>query len=487
MIGWRQGRRLICETAVAGTVGMLTGAFGLPAHGTEPALVLTQTPRMAAVAPSKNPLDSRYPPGSRLVLAKPPFAAAHTRILSEGLTAAASPVVSYDGRMVVFAGKAGPDRDWQIYESTLDSGRPRALTSVPGGAMQPALLPHGSLVFAAPADAASRVPQLYVQGQGGKSRQLTFAPTGAADPSMLLDGRILFVSGRPSETRGVGAGTALYTVNNDGTEVMAFACQHDPPAFLWSPKQLNDGRVAFLVSADGNHAAPTTADCVRMARPFVSRSPLLPEAPVHIRSVRPSGESNLLVCAEVPPAADGQGAWACFRVVRTARSLGSPLFVDPGWNTIEAVEAVSSSPPLGRISTMEPAKRTGQILCLDVNDTTFRKEDRPAAKATRVRLTAAAPAGGLRVLGEVDVQADGSFMAEVPADVPLGFEALDQQGKIVRRELPTLWVRSGENRSCVGCHAAHNRAPHNHRPLAVRAPLPRLCSPPENALAGKAP
>ena len=72
------------------------------------------------------------------------------------------------------------------------------------------------------------------------------------------------------------------------------------------------------------------------------------------------------------------------------------------------------------------------------------------------------------------MQEDGSFMAEVPADTPLGFEALRpaRAGPAPRRTV--VWVRAGENRSCTGCHAAHNRAPHNHRPLAVYATVPCL-------------
>ena len=66
------------------------------------------------------------------------------------------------------------------------------------------------------------------------------------------------------------------------------------------------------------------------------------------------------------------------------------------------------------------------------------------------------------------------FMAEVPADVPLGFEALDENGRVLRREAPMVWVRPGENRSCIGCHEPRNRSPHNHRPLAVSVPMPCL-------------
>ena len=72
------------------------------------------------------------------------------------------------------------------------------------------------------------------------------------------------------------------------------------------------------------------------------------------------------------------------------------------------------------------------------------------------------------------MQADGSFLAEVPADVPLGFESLDENGRVLRHEAPMLWVRPAENRSCIGCHEPRNRAPHNQRPLAVSVPVTRL-------------
>ena len=85
--------------------------------------------------------------------------------------------------------------------------------------------------------------------------------------------------------------------------------------------------------------------------------------------------------------------------------------------------------------------------------------------------------GVLRALGEVELQPDGSFLAEVPADVPLGFEALDAHGNVLRRLPPMVWVRAGENRSCLGCHEPHNRSPRNARPLAVNFPPARLGAP----------
>ena len=107
------------------------------------------------------------------------------------------------------------------------------LTSMPGGAMSPTLLPTGSLVFASPVPKIGRPnssqPQsaLYVQSPGGRPRQLTFSSRSITEPTMLGDGRILFVSTLPPEASYAGSGPALFTINNDGTEITAFAGPED--------------------------------------------------------------------------------------------------------------------------------------------------------------------------------------------------------------------------------------------------------------------
>jgi hypothetical protein len=216
-----------------------------------------------------------------------------------------------------------------------------------------------------------------------------------------------------------------------------------------------------------------------MARPFKTRSQLWESAAGAIASLQPTDANGLLVCA-----ANGESGWAVFRVAAGDEKPGTPIFAEAGWDCIEAVPASPQPRPMGRISTMNPEGKTGQILCLDVNDTTYRAAGKPDQNlATRIRVLAGTGAGNRRSLGEVAVQSDGSFMAEVPADVPLGFEALNDAGQVLRRVEPVIWVRAGENRACVGCHAEHNHSAHNHRPLAVRVPVPRLGAEPTPGLA----
>jgi len=64
----------------------------------------------------------------------------------------------------------------------------------------------------------------------------------------------------------------LFTVNNDGTEITAFAGPEDPASVIQQPRLLADGRVVFLVLKSGS----SSAEFVRAARPFQSRAPLFP-------------------------------------------------------------------------------------------------------------------------------------------------------------------------------------------------------------------
>jgi hypothetical protein len=127
---------------------------------------------------------------------------------------------------------------------------------------------------------------------------------------------------------------------------------------------------------------------------------------------------------------------------------------------------------MGRLSTMDEGMPTGQLLCLDANNRTNPRA--AGANATSVRFLSPSPEGVLEWLGELPLQADGSFLAEVPANTLLGLETLDETGRVVSRLPPTFWVRPGENRSCIGCHEPHNSCPENRRPLAVKQPAFKL-------------
>lgn len=61
---------------------------------------------------------------------------------------------------------------------------------------------------------------------------------------------------------------------------------------------------------------------------------------------------------------------------------------------------------------------------------------------------------GAAILGEADVYADGSWLAEIPPYVPVHLQPIDKWGMSLRNQ--RLWIQGmpGEDRRCVGCHEA---------------------------------
>jgi hydrazine synthase alpha subunit-like protein len=71
------------------------------------------------------------------------------------------------------------------------------------------------------------------------------------------------------------------------------------------------------------------------------------------------------------------------------------------------------------------------------------------------------------------VESDGSFYLRTPADQPLKIELLDRSGQTLQKEAGWFWMRRGEQRVCVGCHAGPETAPENAVPaVLVRSTVP---------------
>ena len=73
-----------------------------------------------------------------------------------------------------------------------------------------------------------------------------------------------------------------------------------------------------------------------------------------------------------------------------------------------------------------------------------------------------------RILGTTPVEADGSVAFLGPADVPLQFQLLDENGMAVMTMRSLVYARPGEQVGCVGCHEPRNVSPEHVRPTGVR-------------------
>jgi len=90
------------------------------------------------------------------------------------------------------------------------------------------------------------------------------------------------------------------------------------------------------------------------------------------------------------------------------------------------------------------------------------------------------------VLGEVDVQEDGSCYFECPANNGVYFQALDARGRTVQTMRSWVTVRPGEEASCVGCHEDKMQVfpgSYQKRPVNVQRLQPAPGQPPHPLLA----
>jgi cytochrome c553 len=66
---------------------------------------------------------------------------------------------------------------------------------------------------------------------------------------------------------------------------------------------------------------------------------------------------------------------------------------------------------------------------------------------------------GRGVLGTVPVEPDGSAYFEIPPDVPVYFQALDEKGRAVQTMRSVTYAHQGEQLVCHGCHEARRAGP----------------------------
>ena len=81
------------------------------------------------------------------------------------------------------------------------------------------------------------------------------------------------------------------------------------------------------------------------------------------------------------------------------------------------------------------------------------------------------------VLGEVEVEEDGSAFFEVPANTPVYFQLLDEKGRMIQTMRSWSTLMPGETFSCLGCHEDKfqaGAADQNRRGTALSKPAQRL-------------
>ncbi len=441
-------------------------------------LVFTQLERFHTAAAGPEPR-------SRLIRLDPDGA---LRPLTAGFYAARDPDVSFDGRRILFAGKRAPGDYWQIYEMRADGTALRRVTSETMDCRLPIYQSTLYTItseepwrqFAFVGSAPGGIANLFSARLDGTAvRQITFNPYGVADPAMAPDGRILFTSRQrnrlePGPTNRAG----LFGVNLDGTDYAVFSAD-EGAAYKRMAAVTPNRLVVFVESDDPQWDGAGWLAAVTLRRNLHSHRRLTEPGRwlYHSPSPLPSGE--ILVSRR--PAQPGGMYVICRFDPATGRT--AVLHQDPGYHNIQAKLIAPRPEPDGRSSVVSDDVSTGVLYCLSVYTTDFPSPDwLPYGAARRLRVvegrprsdTGAAPAK--RMLGEIDLEPDGSFQIRVPANIPIELQLLDEHGMSLRN-CSWIWVRNNEPRGCIGCHEDQELTPENRLPAALRRPAISLTLP----------
>jgi HEAT repeat protein len=446
-------------------------------------------PRKARTFPEHD-LPAPMKVGHTLMLLKPARPGTEPRVLHDaGNGALGSPSVSFDGKWVYFSMASDGDAFFHIYRISSDGGEPQQLTDGPFFDIDPAELPDGRIVFASTRmgtfeeyhSPPSRA--LYVMNADGSAiHPITNTIIFDNEPEVMADGRILFIRSDNFFDRGK-VETRLHATFPDGTHgYTEFGLDVGPeygnrlrPYYCGSPAPMPDGRVAF-VSGPGitigrmghdqgylRHLALEAGDvaalpdgrllCTLARRIFVEVGPegakkKIPDIVYdRIGVVDPEGRPAVLTALH-----DSAGS-----------PLHSPVFL--GARPRPPLRAPQIKPP-----PRDQARTTGILFCQDARFTKNTTAGWDHVRAIRVLagkgLTTRSShsyivhAGNETIeLGTVPLAPDGSFSVEVPADTPIAFQAVDAEGRSELNEMSWIYVRPGERRSCVGCHAPRQAAP----------------------------
>ena len=419
-------------------------------------------------------------------------------ILVPSFFATAEADVFFDGKKLLLAGKPEANAPWNIYELDLETRTLRQITREARDCRSPsyqstqyildAPLPWFQItLFRVLSEEASALTGTAVSSlfscrmDGSHFRRLTVSHAPDLPGTLLPDGRIVFASFRSSYPHDPQVRLDLLAVNTDGT---------DPANFLpgigarykLMPTVIPHGLLGKLVFIESDELTPDGAGqiaCVDLRRPLRTYQRLTEDRAWVYHSPCALPDGRLLVSRR-PRTGGSSFALGIFDLEARA---WTPLFDDPRYHELLAKPVAPRLLPDGRSSGVDDNASCGTLYCLSVYDNDLGDQGFPKGSIKKLRVLQAItdpktaanrqPRFPFGVLGEIPIYPDGSFQVEVPSDVPLALQLIDEQGINVRTS-GWFWVKGGVHQGCIGCHEDPERVPFNRMADALWEDRPRI-------------
>jgi hypothetical protein len=428
-------KRVVAATIPLALVLFVCGFASDTLHIPDVPIVVTSAPVYQPLAALRG--ADRFPKGAQLLLVRNGKA----EQLIHGFAATADANVSFDATTVLFAGKKTATDPWQVWELKVADRSVRQVTTGAGDCVRPLYLPGEQLVYARRTAHGFQIETAQLDGK--KELPITYVSASALPADVLADGRILFESGFPL---GSGSTPEMFLMYSDGSGVESYRCDHGTTR--WGGRQLASGDVVFT------HGATLA----RFTSPLAHEQPIVAPHAEFAGAISEFSSGAWLVSARTGPAAR-----YALKVFAPGNLAMQSVFAQTGNDIVEPVLLAPRNRPNQHPSALHDW-HYANLLVLDARQS--REGDLKTTPA-KVCLETMDAFGHAVVIGTSPVEADGSFFVSTPSDKAIRFALLDKRGATLRQEHGWFWIRSGEQRICVGCHTGPERASENRVPAVL--------------------
>jgi hypothetical protein len=349
----------------------------------------------------------------------------------------------------------------------------------------------------------SHIYHLYRQDKAG-IRRLTYDQEHNWYPTMLADGRVMYLRWEYSDIPHFVA-RILFTMNPDGTAQREYYGSNSYwPNSMFYAKPIPDGAGKFAAIVSGHHGVARMGELVVFdpSKGRFETDGVVQRIPGRGQKVEAKILDNLVdqswpkflhplplggnyFIAPMKP--DAKTPWGLYLVdmfdnmtliAQDAQfALFEPVLLKP-----------AKRPPV--LPSQIAKDKPGYIKLIDIySGPGLTGVPRGTIKSLRIgtyaysyrgmggqvdRVGEDGPWDVRRIIGTVPVSDDGSAFFEVPPNIPLMIQPLDEKGRAV--QLMRSWVMSmpGEVQTCVGCHEPMNSSTPAHRVAALNKPIEKI-------------
>lgn len=410
----------------------------------------------------------------------------------------ADPEPHFDGERFMYS-SIGTNKHWHLFELNLKDGSTRQLTPEAYrdfDSFEGCYTPDGRYLFCSTGtflglpctDGGSHMSGIFQYDPATQTtRQLTYDQDSNWSPVIMENGTVLYQRWEYADLPHSNS-RIMFTMNPDGTNQRAYYGSNSYfPTSYFDARPVPGHPSSMIGIVSGHHSTPRSgrlilidtnkgrqeADGVVAEIPYSGRKV---EAEVRDRMADgcwprflqpwPLSDTYFLVAMKATP----QSLWGIYLVDRFDNM--TLIVEEEGMAYLEPILMEKRQTPPAIPSLVEPKSTKGTIFIQDIYVGGGLKDiPRGTVKKLRIGTYDFSPwqQGGLlgtigmdgpwdikRIVGEVNVEQDGSAMFEVPANTPLFVQPLDAEGKALQVMRSWFTAMPGEKLSCIGCHEDRN-------------------------------